>query len=189
MKKVMLVLAIALSAIFSANAIRPTYKGYGELYTGYSIPGNTSYYSGGVNVGLATSHGVTLFDGLFVGAGFDANLSLYQEESGSRYDMENDYSGLFAVFAESRYNFLRKSKVSPFLGIRLGGGYNGYDEVGSFYFSPAVGCTINFTKKFGLDASVGYSLFTGEKSDEDSFHGNTMAGNIHCITFRVGVHF
>lgn len=189
MKKVMLVLVAALFGIFSANAIHPTYRGFGELYTGYSIPGNDETYSGGVNIGLATSHGVNLIEGLFVGAGLDVNLSLYQEDSGYRHDLVNDYAGLFAVFAESRYNFLRKNKVSPFVGVRIGGGYNGYDEMGSFYFSPAVGCTINFTKRFGLDASLGYSLFTGDDGWENNQYHKDYAGDIHCITFRVGVHF
>lgn len=186
MKKLLFVFAILLIGINSAFAFSPTYKGYGELYSGYAIPSG-DYYDGGVTYGLSTSHGVTLIDGLFVGAGIDAAMAFYTEGSG-RYK-DSDYSALFAIFAEGRYNILRTKRFSPFVGLRLGGGFNGYDEVGSFYFSPAVGCTFNLTNKFGFDASLGYSLFTGSGWDEESPFGNDYAGNINCITFRVGIHF
>ena len=188
MKKLLLVFATLLISINSAFAISPSYKGYGELYSGYAIPSG-DYYDGGVTYGISTSHGVTLIDGLFVGAGVDAAIAYYTEGYANRYgEKDTDYSGLFAVFAEGRYNILRTKRISPFVGLRLGGGFNGYDEVGSFYFSPAVGCTFNLTKKFGLDASIGYSLFTGSGQDEDSYY-NDYAGNISCITVRVGIHF
>lgn len=185
MKKLVLVLALTLVGIFSAKAIDLSYKGYGELYTGYSAPSNSSVYGGGANFGISTSHGVNLFPSLFVGGGIDFNVSMYEDKYYSRYS-ETDYSALFAVFAESRYNFLPSRKASPFVGLRIGGGYNGYDEEGCFYFSPAVGCSINLTDKFGLDASVGYSLFTGV-GPEPGY--NDHYGNINCISFRVGVHF
>ncbi|MDE6329140.1 MAG: hypothetical protein K2L83_00330 [Muribaculaceae bacterium] len=187
MKKLLSMLVVMLACVASASAISPSYKGYGELYTGYSIPAG-DYYNGGGVFGVSTSHGVTLSEGLFVGLGLDAALSFYSEaDPYSRYD-DSDYSGLFAIFAESRYNILPSKRISPFVGLRLGGGYNGYDEVGSFYFSPAIGCTFNLTEKFGLDASIGYSLYTGEGQDEGSYY-NDSAGSINCITFRIGVHF
>ena len=188
MKKLLFVFATLLISINSAFAISPTYKGYGELYSGYAIPSG-EYYNGGVTFGISTSHGVTLIDGLFVGIGVDAALAYYSEETSNRYGEDNtDYSGLFAAFAEGRYNILRTKRISPFVGLRLGGGYNGYDEEGCFYFSPAIGCTFNLTKRFGLDASIGYSLFSGRGQDEDTYY-NVYAGNINCITFRVGIHF
>lgn len=188
MKKTILLLAALLVYINSALAISPSYKGFGELYSGYAIP-TGDYYDGGVTYGLSTSHGVTLIDGLFVGVGIDAAIAYYSEGYANRYgEKDTDYSGLFAAFAEGRYNILRTKRISPFVGLRLGGGFNGYDEVGAFYFSPAVGCTFNLTKKFGLDASIGYSLFTGESQDSDSYY-NDYAGNINCVTFRVGIHF
>ncbi len=188
MKKIIFVLATLLIGINSAFAISPAYKGYGELYSGYAIPSG-DYYDGGFTYGVSTSHGVTLIDGLFVGLGVDAALAYYTEGYANRYgEKDSDYSGIFAVFAEGRYNILRSKRISPFVGLRLGGGFNGYDEVGSFYFSPAVGCTFNLTKRFGLDASIGYSLFTGSGQDEGSYY-NDYAGNINCITFRVGIHF
>lgn len=190
MKKLIFTMAALLTGINSVFAISPAYKGYGELYSGYAIPSG-DYYDGGVTYGISTSHGVTLIDGLFVGVGIDASLAYYTEGESNRYgEKESDYSGMFAAFAEGRYNILPSKRISPFVGLRLGGGYNGYDEVGGFYFSPAVGCTFNLTEKFGLDASIGYSLLTGEKGDDNGYYGvNDYAGNINCITFRVGIHF
>lgn len=188
MKKFLLVLAGTLLCMGSVFAISPSYKGFGELYTGYAVPSG-DYYGGGTMFGISTSHGVTLIDGLWVGIGIDAALAYYSEEDHHSYTGSDlDYSGLFAVFAEGRYNILKTKRISPFVGLRLGGGVNGYDEIGAFYFSPAVGCTFNITKKFGLDASIGYSLFTGEGKEKGSSY-NDYAGNINCITFRFGVHF
>lgn len=189
MKKILLVLAGTLLCMGSVFAISPSYKGYGELYSGYAIPSG-EYYDAGFTYGLSTSHGVTLMDGVFVGVGIDAAIAYYTEGQSNRYGVkETDYSGLFAAFAEGRYNILRTKRISPFVGLRIGGGFNGYDEVGGFYFSPAVGCTFNITKKFGLDASIGYSLLTGDNGKDEGYSYNDYAGNINCITFRVGVHF
>lgn len=190
MKKLLMLISGILLCTSSAIAISPTYKGYGELYSGYAVPSNNNYYDAGPMFGLSTSHGVTLIDGLFVGVGIDAAVTYYTYGDTNRYgEQSTDYSGLFAAFAESRYNILRTKRVSPFVGLRLGGGYTGYDEVAGFYFSPAVGCTFNFTKNFGMDVSLGYSLFTGDNGDDDSYYYNEYAGNINCVSFRVGVHF
>lgn len=197
MKKKLLLLAGILLCVSSAFAITPTYKGYVEQYVGIAMPQNTDFYNGGSCIGfLTTSHGVQLFDGLFVGAGIDFAMTTYQEcidhPGTSNYD--TDFSALFAVFAEGRYNFLPKKRISPFAGLRLGGGFNGYDEVGAFYFSPAVGCTFNLTKRFGLDVSLAYSVFTGDKVKEyvdwrDDYVITGHAGNINCLCLRFGLHF
>lgn len=188
MKKLLLLISGILLCASSAIAISPAYKGYGELYSGYAVPSNNSYYDAGPMFGISTSHGVTLIDGLFVGVGIDAAISFYSYGSYDRYgDKDSDFSGFFAAFAESRYNILPTKKVSPFVGLRLGGGFTGYDEVSGFYLSPAVGCTFNFTKKFGMDASLGYSLFTGDNGGHDSYY-NDYAGNLNCVCIRVGVH-
>lgn len=188
MKKLLFVLTFVIGGILNTFALSPTYKGFADIYTGYSAPSNTEVYGGGVNFGFSTSHGVTLLPGLFVGAGVDLNLSLYEDKysTGSYYDSDLDCSALLAFFAEGRYSFLHSRKVSPFVGVRIGGGYNGYDEGGCFYFSPSAGCTINITKRFGLDASIGYGLYTGE-GPEPGY--NDHFGNINCVTFNFGVHF
>ena len=118
MKNLLLPLATLLISLNSAFAISPSYKGYGELYSGYAIPSG-DYYDGGVTYGISSSHGVTLFDGLFVGAGVDAAIAYYTEGSANRYgEKDTDYSGLFDVFAEGRYNILRTKRISPFCGIK-----------------------------------------------------------------------
>lgn len=185
MKKILFMIAAVLIAASSASAVR--YKGYGELNGGVFIP--SDYYGTGGLVGISTSHGVEIIQGLFVGGGIDLNYVTFTEPTGGKYDYdESDYSANFAVFAEGRYNFLRTSRVSPFVGMRLGGGYEGVEEQGCFYFSPAVGVTINITKKFGLDASVGYSLWSGASDDSDDWrYGHSASFN--GISFRFGVHF
>ena len=176
-------IAAAFITATSASAVR--YKGFGELNGGTFIP--SKYYSAGVLLGISTSHGVELFDGLFVGGGIDINYFTFTEPGESSYDFdESDYAGNFAIFAEGRYNFLRK--VSPFIGLRIGGGYEGVEEQGYFYFSPAAGVTINLTKKFGLDASLGYSLWSGPSIHDDDYrygHSSSFNG----VSVRFGVHF
>lgn len=183
MKKIFTTLALCAAAAVPAFALTPTYKGFGEMQWGVAVPSGESY-GAGMMYGMSTSHGVTLIDGLFIGAGLEANIAAYSydEDYGYYYFEETDVAALLAMFAEGRYNILRTKRISPFIGLRVGGGYNGYDDTGSFYFSPAAGCTFNLTRRFGLDASIGYELFTGRSGYWD-------AGNIHCLTFRVGVHF
>ncbi len=167
------------------------YKGYVETNGGVFIPAD--YYGTGVMAGISTSHGVELIQGLFVGAGIDANYVTYTEPGQGRHSVdESDYSGNFAVFAEGRYNFLRKKRISPFVGLRLGGGYEGVEEDGCFYGSLAAGCTFNITKRFGLDVSLGYSIWSGSdsyKDEYDSYHETTWSRSFSGLALRVGVHF
>ena len=191
MKKILLILSVLLIGASAATA-QIRYKGYVETNGGVFIPG--SYYGTGGMAGISTSHGVELFQGLFVGAGFDLNYVTYTEPSsrGGSYGDEADYSAELAFFAEGRYNFLRGRRVSPFVGLRLGGGYEGVEEQGCFYFSPAVGVTINITKRFGLDASVGYSLWAGSDSHDDfdyTLHEPEFSKSFHGVAIRFGVHF
>ena len=190
MKKILLILTILLMGAGAATA-QIRYKGYVETNGGVFIPGQ--YYGTGGMVGFSTSHGVELFKGLFVGAGIDANYVTFTEPGTGRHAVdEADYSGNFAVFAEGRYNFLRGRRVSPFVGLRIGGGYEGVEEQGCFYFSPAVGVTINITKRFGLDASVGYSLWSSRDTHEDIDYTYRMpdySTSFHGVAIRLGVHF
>lgn len=178
---------IAAAFITATSASTVRYKGFGELNGGTFIP--SKYYSAGVLLGISTSHGVELFDVLFVGGGIDINYFTFTERGESSYDFdESDYAGNFAIFAEGRYNFLRTRKVSPFIGLRIGGGYEGVEEQGCFYFSPAAGVTINLTKKFGLDASLGYSLWSGPSIHDDDYRYG-QSSSFNGVSVRFGVHF
>ena len=179
MKKIILLSMMAIASISSASALDISYKGFGELYSGYAAAKDLEGESySGVCYGLSTTHGVTLIDGLFVGAGLNICAVTC-----------DDLSALLAVYAEGRYNFIPDRKVNPYVGMRLGGGYNGFTEGGSFYFSPAVGVAINFTDKFGIDAGLGYDLFTGRAERNYRYGYENVAANTNMITFRVGVHF
>lgn len=180
MKKLLLLSLLLTVGFFQSKALDIEYKGYGELYTGYADAANyDGDHNAGSCFGLSTSHGVTLIKGLFVGGGLNI--------AGVTGD---DPGALVAVFAESRYNFIPHRKVNPYVGLRLGGGYNGYTEGGAFYFSPAVGVSINFTDKFGIDAGIGYDLFTGRVELNEGYYSNYVTEeNTHMVTFRVGVHF
>ena len=183
MRKI-LALIVAMSTIVSASAV--SYKGYADDYVGVAAP---SGEDAGLLYGFSTSHGVQIIDGLFVGGGMDLASYVYFYP---KYYVGYGVSAatLFAVFAEGRYNFLRTKRVSPFVGFRVGGGFNGYDKEFAVYTSPAVGCTINITKRFGLDVSLAYGAFTGEghQGFEENKYGINMR-NIHSVSLRLGVHF
>lgn len=177
MKKLFAIL-IAVCCISSASAV--SYKGYVETFGGLSA--STEYDAGGA-WGVATSHGVEIIDGLFVGAGIEFALGIHEDYG--YYDYSVEAMPMLATFAECRYNFLRYSAVSPFVGARLGGGYDGYSESGAFYFSPAVGCTFNFTDDFGMDLSLGYDLYSSTYYDYD--YVESSLANI--LAVRIGIHF
>lgn len=177
MKKIIMLIAAVVMTAMTASAVR--YKGYGELTAGGMFP--PSQYGSGASFGISTSHGVEIIDGLFAGGGIAGTFASYDEG--------DDYAGLVVAFAEVRYNFLRKSRISPFVGTRIGGGYEGYGENGCFYFSPAVGCTFNLTKRFGLDVSLGYSLYNNKEEIHDRYGYYDEVCNIHGISVRFGVHF
>ncbi len=203
MKKLVVSLLCVVLGAMSASAISPHYKGYIETYAGYDLPVDVE--TGGATFGLSTSHGVELIKGLFLGAGLDVSCITYKIANSSYsssdylyyYNPDVEYNVCAAGFFEARYNFLRNKKVSPFVGTRFGGGYNGWAESSAFYFSPAVGCTFNFTERFGLDLSLGYSLYTGNKTENEYYsygHYNYTLElvenrNVHNITFRLGLHF
>lgn len=193
-------LAILFAACCISSASAASYKGYVETFGGLSIPSEGDL---GGTWGVATSHGVEIIDGLFVGAGIDFSLGMteyytYETYDYSYYDFVDydvEIKPLFATFAECRYSFLRYSRVSPFVGLRLGGGYNGYSEAGALYFSPAFGCAFNFTDNFGMDLSLGYSLFTGSSDEGYIGYGDYVYGveyslpSVSCVNFRIGIHF
>lgn len=188
MKRFIFTLVAVVLGITSASALSPTYKGFGETYSGWGVPVGDGF-GAGVVYGLSTSHGVTLIPGLFVGGGVDFTLGYYSVPE-NRYRTDTECSGFFAVFTEGRYNILRTKRISPFVSTRIGGGYNGMCESGSFYFRPAAGCTFNLTKRFGFDASLAYTLYSGNRGDYNSYYyTDEYGGNYNMITLCVGVHF
>lgn len=190
MKKFLIAIVLTIGSI-SANAedLNLHYKGYADLYSGGTFP--QYYYDSGVCFGFSTAHGIEMFDGLFVGAGIDLGVSTNTYYEG-RYEY-NEAFALFAVFVEGRYNFLRGRKISPFVGYRIGSGLHTFEGADSdfqtgFYTSPSVGCTFNFTEKFGMDVSLGYNFYGG--STYYSYrYGIEGSGNINGVVARIGVHF
>ncbi len=197
MKKAFLIFALMIAIATSASAeFTIRYKGYVDLNGGVMIPPSNTSLSTGSNVGVSTSHGVELFDGLFLGAGIDLEGYFHNEEYGSSYEYTELEAAIFgAAFFDVRYNFLRGRKVSPFVGTRFGGGWQSCDETGLFYFSPSVGVTFNFTERFGLDLGLAYKLYNS--SVEDEYYGGKYIGTIttsenrsyNNIALTVGIHF
>ena len=179
MKNWLLVIIVAILGTGMSQAIELKYKGDAEFYTGFAAP--QQFADLGFMYGTSTSHGFKLFDELFVGLGAEVGVSYYNETF--NWNKESDYSVLCAIFADGRYNFLCEERFSPFVGYRMGVGYNGYDENVGLYLSPSAGCSFNFTEKFGFDASLGYRLYTGSHKNDGCF------GNVSCFTVCVGIHF
>lgn len=183
MKK-FIVFLLAVMSISSVQAV--SYKGYVETSGGTVIP---SVGDVGFSCGFATSHGVQIIDGLFVGMGVDLQLGMISDSEEDYYgDADVETKVLITGFAEARYNFLRTSKISPFVGLRFGGGWDDNADFPCLYSSPAVGCTFNFTKKFGLDVSLGYSLYSVLGDD---YYFEYESGNeySHIVALRLGIHF
>lgn len=194
MKKILLTAVLALVTAVSASAvdIDIKYKGYVDTGGGLFFPSTdeTEVDGLGYNYAISTTHGIELFKGLFLGAGFEANLLGYYEKEypGSYNDSSAEIGGIFTVFAEARYNILRTKKISPFVGLRIGGGYQGMDEEGCFHFAPMAGCTFNFTNKFGLDVGLRYGLYSsGVDEDYDYYDSSSVVYNT--LNVFVGIHF
>lgn len=192
MKKILLILTILLIGASTATA-QVRYKGYVDLQGGVMVPPGNSDYETGPSFGISTSHGVELFGGLFLGGGLDITGCFYTYEDYYSHEDETDAGAFINVFADVRYNFLRGRKVSPFVGTRIGGGWQSYDEAGVFLFNPSVGVTFNFTKRFGLDVGLNYKL---NNTTTDDYIGSGRYRtevkencSYHNIAISVGVHF
>lgn len=191
MKKILLILTILLIGAGTVTA-QVRYKGYVDLQGGVMVPPGNSDYETGPSFGISTSHGVELFGGLFLGAGLDITGCFYSYD-GYSGESETDAGAFINVFADVRYNFLRGRKVSPFVGTRIGGGWQSFDEAGVFLFNPSVGVTFNFTKRFGLDVGLNYKL---NNTTTDDYIGSGRYRtevkencSYHNIAISVGVHF
>lgn len=172
MKKIILTL-VALVIATTASAVR--YQGFVESTFGANFP--SKYFGDGVTVGVNTSHGAEIINGLFVGGGTDFSLISYEDYNDTKV------AGAVTFYGDVRYRFL-KTKISPFAGVKIGGGYEGINQSSCFYFSPQAGCSFNFTGKFGLDVSVAYKFY-GCNPDRAYFYCNSMNG----ISLGVGLHF
>lgn len=194
MKKIILILVAVLSMTTTAlSQVNAHYKGYLDLSGGLLIPSGDSDGDLGESFGLSTSHGVQLFNSLFLGAGVDLTGAVYAREYKSgkySYDTELEWGFLGAAFFDVRYNFLKDKKVHPFVGTRIGGGYQSYDEEPLIYFSPSAGVAFNFTKKFGLDVFLSYKLYTSTvESDYYNGHYYDDTYSYNGINLSVGIHF
>lgn len=167
------------------------YKGYVGLFGGYAVPQRE--IKGAPLYGISTTHGATIVDGLFMGAGLNVGISPYRV----RYDnhLEESHKSnavLTAVYAEVKYNIMSDKRISPFLACRVGPEYNGFDKNIGLYANPYVGCTFFFTDRFGLDVGVGYEYYGGKPENDihnGSYTKDQTFGNVNCITFSMGIIF
>ena len=104
--------------------------------------------------GIASSHGFSFGNGLYVGggAGFGAELTKQADTSGSSWNA----SYFVPVFADIKYSFM-KTLASPFVSLR-GGAIADITNLGVRTFaSPAVGLDIaRFSLKVGYEYQLGF---------------------------------
>ena len=111
-------------------------------------------YAGKSVWGIASSHGFSFGNGLYVGggAGFGAELTKQADTSGSSWNA----SYFVPVFADVKYSFM-KTLASPFVSLR-GGAIADITNLGVRTFaSPAVGLDIaRFSLKVGYEYQLGF---------------------------------
>lgn len=177
-KSIVLLLVVLSTAVSAMGQLNIHYKGYAELSDGVLIPAGDAGREVGVSVGLSTSHGVQLFNSLFVGGGIEVTGEQY-------YD---DFKCIGVGFFDARYNFRKGQKIQPFVGARIGGGYQSLSELSCFYFSPSSGVSFNIREKFGLDATLAYKLYRSVDTDT-YFYESKYNYLYNGITLSVGIHF
>ncbi len=188
MKRILLAALIMIAGVLTVSAVR--YRGFAEVNYGICAP--SKYYGSGLELGFATSHGVELDSGIFVGLGFDWLLGEYGEPNSSH----NGGVVYENMFVEGRYSFSPLKKFSPYVGLRFGAGLGGYEDYQftlAPYVSPAVGCSFNFARKCGMDVGIGY-VFNGTKNEAvkmDEFFNSTRYIKVATsfIQLRIGLHF
>lgn len=174
MKKHLLLLIIAICGALSASAISPHYKGYASVTLGGIYPSNNHDIDHS-SMGIQTSHGVELIDGLFLGAGLNLQVTFNGEDA------------VGSLFTDVRYSFLRTKRFSPYVGYKVGVGYTSFMDNMMFYMSPEVGCRFDLTKRFGFDVGLVYDLYSGTDTSYDYTKVKHVA--VNCISLRLGVHF
>ena len=104
--------------------------------------------------GIASSHGFSFGNGIYVGggAGFGAELTKQADTSGSSWNA----SYFVPVFADIKYSFM-KTLASPFVSLR-GGAIADITNLGVRTFvSPAVGLDLaRFSLKVGYEYQLGF---------------------------------
>ena len=191
MKKIFITIFLIITGVCSASAVR--YQGFIEGVAGVYLP--SRIFNDGPEIGFSTSHGLEIIPGLFAGVGADVLFGNYDFPDDMKYRGAEPRDAYINVFVEGRYRILPLKKISPFVGMRLGAGYGDcYKGSRIFpYLSPALGGSFNFTRKFGMDVSIGY-IFHGtidyqhyvEPFDEEPVT-DKIANN--SIQLRVGFHF
>lgn len=101
MKKILLTAVLALVTAVSASAvdIDIKYKGYVDTGGGVFFPSTdeTEVDGLGYNYAISTTHGIELFKGLFLGAGFEANLlGYYEKEYPGSYNVVQPKSAAYS---------------------------------------------------------------------------------------------
>ncbi len=192
MKRVLLAALIMIAGVYSVSAVR--YQGFAEVYGGLYMP--SKFFKVGPEIGVATTHGIEIENGVFVGLGAEFMYGNC-ERSGIPRNSNVDRSIRYIdAFVEGRYRILSHNKFSPFVGLRVGAGYGcslSMQESDTIfpYISPALGYSFNFTKKVGLDLSIGYVYHGNFKYwpqlTEDPFTKFNISNN--SLQLRVGVHF
>lgn len=189
MRRILLILFIVFTTAISAFAqVNVHYKGYVDFSEGIIIPGgdiitrNTE-----LSLGLSTSHGIQLFNSLFVGGGIEVSGTQYGSGHSDYYG-KREWGVLGVGFIDVRYLFRKDHRVQPFVGTRIGGGYQSIGELSCLYFSPSGGISFNIREKFGLDLSIAYKMY--HSTEHENYYYKTDWNYLYNgITLSFGIHF
>lgn len=190
MKRLLLVVAMVLSGVIASSAVR--YQGFVESHFGVFVP--SGYYKIGAEAGFSTSHGIEIVPGVFLGLGGDLLLGSYYNSP--VYDNGSHGIILFNPFIEGRYSILPFKKASPYVGLRLGASLGSLEDSNDNvfpYLTPAIGCSFNLSRKYGLDLGLGYVYYGINKvtKNPDVIYYPQKSFKIanNSIQFRIGFHF
>lgn len=149
---------------FDGKGPKTGYRGFADL--GYTIGTGTW---GEDRIEISTSHGYQFNPYVFAGAGVGFN-----------YYFDSEVIGI-PIFAHVRSEFLKHS-ITPFADFKIG--YSAGDVEG-FYMAPAVGCRFAVGGRFGLSASLGYTL----QKAEVGIHYYSSTETIGGFNIKVGFDF
>lgn len=119
------------------------YRGFIDIGPAYE----TNY--GGVLASFNTTHGFQFNPHFFGGVG--AGATYFQEIAG------NDSDFYIPFYADFRYSIL-KSRITPFVDLKIGGAYSTNESEIQTYGSGFLGCHFSFTPHFGLNLSLGLEM-------------------------------
>lgn len=170
MKKLILLLAVAIASVFATNAEIKTnsYRGFVDLTYGIGVGNNTSSIS---DFEITTVHGYQFNDNIFFGGGIGVQI-FHQKH----------FSNAIGIpfFADFRYdtNPFGWDKASLYGEGRLGASVG---DTKGVYFNPQIGVRFNLPRNLGLNFGMGYTL----QQVTDS--GASACMNF--INFRLGLDF